>query len=103
MKPTFRGFQEKGNTCPTASISTNTIESPSEISDYDSTIESRDTTPTQEDEQQVSTVKKKKPNNGFSIKRLIDHFSASDSDITEGQTKVTRRRKSKILQMGKRN
>ena len=88
MKPTFRSFQEQPNTTPTTSSASPT-ESHSEISEYDSTVESRDTTPTQED-QQSHTVKKTS-----TVRRLIDHFSASDSDTTEARPAVTRRRKSK--------
>ena len=87
MKPTFRGFQEQSNTSPTSS--TSPPESHSEISEYDSTVESRDTTPTQED-QQSHTVKK-----ASTVRRLIDHFSASDSDTAEARPPVTRRKKSK--------
>ena len=54
MKPTVRGFQEAQTTL-TGSSPTSSA-SQSEISDYDSTIESRDTTPTQETEL-LNTVK----------------------------------------------
>ena len=81
MKPTFRGFQEQSNTTPTSSASP--TESHSEISEYDSTVESRDTTPTQED-QQSHTVKRTS-----TVRRLIDHFSASDSDTTEARPAMT--------------
>ena len=88
MKPTFRGFQEQPYTTPTTSSASPT-ESHSEISEYDSTVESRDTTPTQEG-QQSHTVKKTS-----TVRRLIDHFSASDSDTAEARPPVTRRKKSK--------
>ena len=93
MKPTVRGFQEAQTTL-TGSSPTSSA-SQSEISDYDSTIESRDTTPTQETEL-LNTVKRGKgTDSGFNVRKLIDHFSASDSDTTEAKTTVTRRRKSK--------
>ena len=87
MKPTFRGFQEQPNN--TSTTSTSPIESTSEISEYDSTVSSRETTPTQEG-QESQTVKK-----ASTVRRLIDHFSASDSDTTEVRPAVTRRKKSK--------
>ena len=86
MKPTFRGFPEQPSTTPTSSSASPT-ESHSEISEYDSTVESRDTTPTQEG-QQSHTVKKTS-----TVRRLIDHFSASDSDTAEARPPVTRRKK----------
>ena len=93
MKPTVRGFQEAQTTL-TGSSPTSSA-SQSEISDYDSTIESRDTTPTQETEL-LNTVKRGKgTDSGFNVRKLIDHFSASDSDTTEAKTTITRRRKSK--------
>ena len=93
MKPTFRGFQEAlvnpSGSSPTSSASQ------SEVYDVDSTTESRDTTPTQETEL-LNTVKRGKgTDSGFNVRKLIDHFSASDSDTTESKTTITRRRKSK--------
>ena len=92
MKPTFRGFEEALEN-PTGSSPTSSA-SQSEVSDYDSTIESRDTTPTQETEV-PNTVKRRGTDSGFNVRKLIEHFSASDSDTTEAKTTVTRRRKSK--------
>ena len=91
MKPTFRGFQEA---LVNPSGSSPSSASQSEVSDVDSTTGSRDSTPTQETEAS-NTVKRKGTDSGFSVRRLIDHFSASDSDTTEAKTTVTRRRKSK--------
>ena len=93
MKPTVRGFQE-AQTTPTGSSPTSSA-SQSEISDYDSTTESRDTTPTQETELPNTVKRGKGTDSGFNVRKLIDHFSASDSDTTEAKTTVTRRRKSK--------
>ena len=92
MKPTFRGFEEALKN-PTSSSPTSSV-SQSEASDYDSTIESRDTTPTQETEV-LNTVKRRGTDSGFNVRRLVEHFSASDSDTAEANTTGTRRRKSK--------
>ena len=94
MNPSFKGFKESDCVNPRVS-SQATIESQSELSDYDSTVESRETTPTRSYTPQVSTVQRRRKDSEVSVRRLIDHFSNSDSEASEGRPVQTRRKRSK--------
>ena len=92
MNNPFKGFQNKEITSPrTNSLN---VASNSEISSDDSQQESRETTPDRNfSSGNVSAVKNK--DQGSGVRRLIEHFSHSDSDTAETDNRTSRRRKSK--------
>ena len=66
----------------------------SEGSEYDSTVESRETTPTNSPPRVVDTVKRNRQATKGSVRQLVEQFSHSDSDSAEGTTSSIRRRRS---------
>ena len=91
MNPSFRGFRPDDLVDPRESEDNQATESNSEVSDYDSTLSSRETTPTRSHTQEVSTVLRNKETSRVSVRQLVDQFS--DSDTTEGSVVGRRRRK----------
>ena len=91
MNPSFRGFRPDDLVDPRESEDNQATESNSEASDYDSTLSSRETTPTRSHTQEVSTVLRNKETSKVSVRQLVDQFS--DSDTTEGSVVGRRRRK----------
>ena len=91
MNNPFEGFQNKEVT----SSRTNRLNVASnlETSSDDSQQGSRETTPDRNFSDNVSAVKNK--DQGPGVRRLIEHFSHSDSDTAETDNRTTRRRKSK--------
>ena len=91
----FKGFK-KGQNLNTGEISQVDSGSNSEVSDYETVADSRETTPTRSYSNiKVNTVQKKKSDR-TSVRELIEHFSSQSSDSETGseQARHTRRRKS---------
>ena len=90
----FKGFNQEQILNPT---NIQDPELPSEGSEYDSTVESRDTTPTSSPPRVQDTVKRNRQ--ATSVRQLVTQFSQSDSDSAEGNTSSNRRRKSRTTEL----
>ena len=92
MNNPFKGFQDKDITSPRANRPNAALNS--DFSSDDSQQESRETTPERNfSSGDVRAVINKDQKQG--VRRLIEHFSHSDSDTAETNNRATRRRKSK--------
>ena len=92
MNNPFKGFQNKEITSPRANRLD--VASNSDVSSDDSQQESQETTPDRNfSSGNISAVKNK--DQGPGVRRLIEHFSHSDSDTADTDNRTTRRRKSK--------
>ena len=99
MRPSFRGFEAEEET--NSSTSQQTTESTSGLSEYDtvsgsSSGSSRDTSPTSVSSEQPVTVQKKQHTKSI-VRRLVDHFSHSDSENTEEASTSTGRRGRRVV------
>ena len=99
MRPSFRGFETEEETNSTTSQQT---ESASGLSEYDTVLgsgsgSSRDTSPTSVSSEQPGTVQKKRQDTKSIVRRLVDHFSQSDSESTEGASTSTGRRGRRVV------
>ena len=90
----FKGFNQEQILNPT---NIQDPELPSEGSEYDSTVESRDTTPTSSPPRVQDTVRRNRQ--ATSVRQLVTQFSQSDSDSAEGNTSSNRRRKSRTTEL----
>ena len=89
MSSTFKGVENSDIVNPSESAD-NQTESNSELSDCNSNLSSRETTPTRNLTQRENPFQKKQESGR--VRKLVEQFS--DSDTTEGSVPVTRRRKS---------
>ena len=117
MNPSFRGFKDPHLVDPKESTNSQTTESNSEPSDYDTTVSSRETSPTKNltdssassrettptrnltassVSSRETTPSRKRGSNTGKVKRLVERFS--DSDTAEASVRSTRRRKSNTLE-----
>ena len=98
MSHQFKGFHGKNIKNPKASEHSVATTSSSEISDYDSTVESRETTPVRNySSGDINTIRRSDQGRA-GVRRLIEQFSQSDSETSETENRTTRRRRSKQLE-----
>ena len=98
MSHQFKGFHGKNIKNPNASEHSVATTSSSEISDYDSTVESRETTPVSNySSGDINTIRRSDQGRA-GVRRLIEQFSQSDSETSETENRTTRRRRSKQLE-----
>ena len=101
MKPSFKGF-EGYNQDTTGATTSQTANSTAELSGYDSSLSSREssreTSPSNGLTPGGDTVQRKSQDNRSVVKRLVEHFSNSDSDTAGKASYTTRRKRSKTLQ-----
>ena len=86
MRPSFRGFEQEEDMNSSTSQQTESISG-----------SSRDTSPTSVSPEQPSTVQKKKQDTKSIVRRLVEHFSNSDSENTEITSASTRRRSKSVV------
>ena len=89
MNPSFEGFEVIDNTSPTQ-VQPNTVGS-----DYETTVESTGTTPTNSNPSQGTSTVRRSGSRRQSVRQLVGHFSNSDSDSTEQNIPSKQRKKSK--------
>ena len=100
MKPSFKGF--KGYNKDTAGATTSqTTNSTAELSEDDSSLSSRESSRETSPSNGLTPgdkAQRKSQDNRSVVRRLVDHFSNSDSDTAGKASYTTRRKKSKTLQ-----
>ena len=98
MTSKFKGFDSEGRPVPSGSASTDNSDSNTEVSEYESTVNSTESSPikrpnTFDSRDRNTTPTRAKALRSGNVKKLTEHFS-SDSDTTEQHPPTTRRRRS---------
>ena len=98
MTSKFKGFDSEGQPVPSGSASTDNSDSNTEVSEYESTVNSTESSPikrpnTFDSRDRNTTPTRAKALRSGNVKKLTEHFS-SDSDTTEQHPPTTRRRRS---------
>ena len=96
MSKQFKGFEGKNTEEPEASDSNSESTYLSDLAEYDSTPESRETSPSRSYPVASTDTVVRKDQTG-KVKKLVEHYSQSDSDSSDRTVRSTRRSRSKNL------
>ena len=96
MSKQFKGFEGKDTEVLEASDSNSESTYLSDLAEYDSTPESRETSPSRSYPVDSTVTVVRKDQTG-KVKKLVEHFSQSDSDSSDRTVRSTRRKRSKNL------
>ena len=97
MSRQFKGFEGKNTEVLESSDSNAESTYLSDLAEYDSTPESRETSPSRSSPVTSTDTVVRKDQTG-KVKKLVEHFSQSDSDSSDRTVRSTRRKRSKNLE-----